>query len=47
MQTGRPPYPYVHRVSVSDGGVPKRPVFGAEVNEDEACVEPSLYQSHA
>lgn len=28
---GRPPYPHVHQISVSDGGVPKRPVFEARV----------------
>jgi MOSC domain-containing protein YiiM len=31
MNRGRPPYPHLHQISVSDGGVPKRPVF-------EACV---------
>jgi MOSC domain-containing protein YiiM len=30
---GRPPYPHVHQVNVSDGGVPKRPVFEATVSE--------------
>jgi MOSC domain-containing protein YiiM len=29
---GRPPYPHVHQVSVSDGGVPNRPVFEAKVS---------------
>jgi len=33
MQTGRPPYPHVHQISVSDGGVPKRPVFEAQVKK--------------
>ena len=33
MQSGRPSYPHVHQVSVSDGGVPKRPVFEARVNK--------------
>jgi len=28
---GRPGYPHVHQISVSDGGVPKRPVFEARV----------------
>lgn len=27
----RPPYPHVHQINVSDGGVPKRPVFEARV----------------
>lgn len=30
---GRPPYPHVHQVNVSNGGVPKRPVFEARVTE--------------
>ncbi len=30
-ERGRPPYPHVHQISVSDGGVPKRPVFEAKV----------------
>ncbi|HJT20232.1 MAG TPA: MOSC domain-containing protein [Nitrospira sp.] len=30
---GRPPYPHVHQINVSDGGVPKRPVFEAKVTE--------------
>lgn len=30
---GRPPYPHVHQISVSDGGVPKRPVFEARVTK--------------
>ena len=34
MHHGRPPYPHVHQVSVSDGGVPKRPVFEAKVSKD-------------
>jgi MOSC domain-containing protein YiiM len=33
MHNGRPPYPHVHQVSVSDGGVPKRPVFEAKVGK--------------
>lgn len=28
---GRPPYPHVHQINVSDGGVPKWPVFDANV----------------
>ena len=31
MNSGRPPYPHIHQVSVSDGGVPKRPVLEARV----------------
>jgi MOSC domain-containing protein YiiM len=30
---GRPPYPHVHQISISDGGVPKRPVFEAKVTK--------------
>jgi|SRR5215217_345395 len=30
---GRPSYPHVHQISVSDGGVPKRPVLEAKVTE--------------
>lgn len=33
MDHGRPPYPHVHQVNVSDGGVPKRPVFEAKVGK--------------
>jgi MOSC domain-containing protein YiiM len=33
MSLGRPPYPHVHQINVSDGGVPKRPVFEARVTE--------------
>ena len=29
--TGRPPYPHVHQINVSDGGVPKRPVLEAVI----------------
>ena len=28
----RPPYPYVHQINVSDGGVPKLPVLEATVS---------------
>src|SRR3569832_2171795 len=28
-----PPYPHVHQISVSDGGVPKLPVWEAKVSE--------------
>lgn len=31
--TGRPPYPHVHQINVSDGGVPKKPVLHATVTE--------------
>lgn len=31
--TGRPPYPHVHQINVSDGGLPKRPVLEARVTE--------------
>lgn len=33
LKGGRPPYPHVHQINVSDGGVPKRPVFEARVTE--------------
>jgi len=33
METGRPPYPHVHQINVSDGGVPKLPVLEAKVTE--------------
>lgn len=32
MSTG-PPYPHVHQISISDGGVPKLPVLEAKVSE--------------
>ncbi len=31
---GRPPYPHVHQINVSDGGVPKYPVLEAVVTSD-------------
>lgn len=31
MSSGRPPYPHVHQISVSDGGVPKMPVLEARI----------------
>lgn len=31
MNSGRPPYPHIHQISVSDGGVPKKPVREARV----------------
>lgn len=30
---GRPPYPHVHQINISDGGIPKRPVLEAKVTE--------------
>lgn len=33
MEHGRPPYPHVHQINISDGGVPKRPVLEARVTE--------------
>lgn len=33
MSSGRPPYPHVHQINVSDGGVPKRPVLEARMTE--------------
>ncbi len=33
MNSGRPPYPHVHQINVSDGGVSKRPVLEARVSE--------------
>ncbi len=33
MNGGRPPYPHVHQINVSDGGVPKRPVFEAKIGK--------------
>ena len=33
MNDGRPPYPHVHQISLSDGGVPKRPVCEAKVGK--------------
>lgn len=32
MNSGRPSYPHVHQISVSDGGVPKKPVLEAKVS---------------
>jgi MOSC domain-containing protein YiiM len=29
--TGRPPYPHVYQINLSDGGVPKRPVLEAVI----------------
>lgn len=33
MMSSRPPYPHVHQINVSDGGVPKLPVWEAKVSE--------------
>jgi len=30
---GRPPYPHLHQINVSDGGVPKRPVLEAVISK--------------
>jgi MOSC domain-containing protein YiiM len=32
-RTGRPPYPHVHQINVSDGGVPKKPVLEARITK--------------
>jgi MOSC domain-containing protein YiiM len=32
-ETGRPPYPHVSQINVSDGGVPKRPVLKAVISK--------------
>lgn len=32
-QSGRPPYPHVHQINISDGGVPKLPVLEAKLTE--------------
>ena len=32
-ETGRPSYPHVHQINVSDGGVPKRPLLEAKVTK--------------
>jgi MOSC domain-containing protein YiiM len=31
--SGRPPYPHVHQINISDGGLPKQPVREAKVTE--------------
>jgi MOSC domain-containing protein YiiM len=31
---GRPSYPHVHQINVSDGGIPKRPVLEANVSKE-------------
>lgn len=30
-ESGRPPYPHVHQINVSDGGLPKLPVLEAKI----------------
>lgn len=30
-ETGRPPYPHVHQINLSDGGLPKHPVLEAVI----------------
>ena len=32
-ENGRPPYPHVYQINVSDGGVPKRPVLEAFITK--------------
>lgn len=32
-ESGRPPYPHVHQINVSDGGVPKKPVLEARITK--------------
>jgi MOSC domain-containing protein YiiM len=32
--SGRPQYPHVHQINVSDGGVPKYPVFEAKMSKE-------------
>jgi MOSC domain-containing protein YiiM len=32
-EAGRPPYPHVHQINVSDGGVPKKPVLEARITK--------------
>jgi MOSC domain-containing protein YiiM len=32
-KTGRPRYPHVHQINVSDGGVPKKPVLEARITK--------------
>jgi MOSC domain-containing protein YiiM len=32
-ESGRPPYPHVHQINISEGGVPKLPVLEAKVTE--------------
>ena len=32
--SGRPLYPHVHQINVSDGGVPKHPIFEAKISKE-------------
>src|SRR6186997_1189518 len=32
--SGRPSYPHVHQINVSDGGVPKYPIFEAKISNE-------------
>ena len=32
--SGRPSYPHVHQINVSDGGVPKHPILEAKISND-------------
>ncbi len=32
-ESGRPPYPHVHQINASDGGIPKQPVFEAKITK--------------
>jgi len=34
MESGRPPYPHVHQINTSDGGLPKQPVPEAKVTKE-------------
>lgn len=33
MESGRPPYPHVHQINVSDGGLPKLPMLEAKITK--------------
>jgi MOSC domain-containing protein YiiM len=33
-ENGRPPYAHVHQINVSEGGVPKHPVFEARISKE-------------
>lgn len=33
MESGRPPYPHVHQINVSEGGLPKLPVLEAKITK--------------
>ena len=32
-ESGRPPYPHVHQINISDGGLPKLPVLEAKITK--------------